>query len=178
MTWTTPKTWVTGEALTASDLNTHVRDNLDYLKDAIDDLTSPPTDHYECDEASDYTTTSTSFVAVDSTNLRLTITTNGGDVLIVFTGSVANSAAGYRTYLDIEVDDASYLGDDDGLVVFSNAANYNTPPSLVALAQNLSAGEHTFELHWKVEGGTATLYAGAGTSNKDVHPAFWVREVS
>lgn len=31
--WTTPKTWNTGEPLTAADLNTHLRDNLEYLKD-------------------------------------------------------------------------------------------------------------------------------------------------
>lgn len=31
MTWTTPRTWVTGEVLSSSNLNTHVRDNLAYL---------------------------------------------------------------------------------------------------------------------------------------------------
>ena len=31
MTWTTPRTWVRGELATESILNTHVRDNLDYL---------------------------------------------------------------------------------------------------------------------------------------------------
>lgn len=31
MTWTTPKTWVAGSALTAAELNEQVRDNLDYL---------------------------------------------------------------------------------------------------------------------------------------------------
>jgi hypothetical protein len=32
MAWTTPTTWSNGVAVTASDLNTHVRDNLRYLK--------------------------------------------------------------------------------------------------------------------------------------------------
>ena len=31
MAWTTPRTWTTGETVTASLLNTHVRDNLTYL---------------------------------------------------------------------------------------------------------------------------------------------------
>jgi hypothetical protein len=31
MSWTTPRTWVTGELVTASLLNTHVRDNLSYI---------------------------------------------------------------------------------------------------------------------------------------------------
>lgn len=34
MAWTTPRTWVTGELVTASILNTHVRDDLSYLKNA------------------------------------------------------------------------------------------------------------------------------------------------
>lgn len=31
MAWTTPKTWVTGDPLNATTLNTHVRDNLNAL---------------------------------------------------------------------------------------------------------------------------------------------------
>lgn len=31
MAWTTPRTWVTGELVTASIMNTHVRDNLSHL---------------------------------------------------------------------------------------------------------------------------------------------------
>lgn len=31
MAWTTPRTWVAGETVTASNMNTHVRDNLDAL---------------------------------------------------------------------------------------------------------------------------------------------------
>lgn len=34
MAWTAPRTWVTGEIVTAAQLNGHVRDNLSYLKGA------------------------------------------------------------------------------------------------------------------------------------------------
>lgn len=34
--WTAPRTWATGEVVTESMLNTHVRDNLDWLKDHAD----------------------------------------------------------------------------------------------------------------------------------------------
>lgn len=33
MAWTTPRTWTTGELVTASIMNTHVRDNFEYLYD-------------------------------------------------------------------------------------------------------------------------------------------------
>jgi hypothetical protein len=33
MAWTTPKDWATSELVTAANMNTHVRDNLNYLND-------------------------------------------------------------------------------------------------------------------------------------------------
>lgn len=35
MAWTTPRTWVTSEVVTASLLNTHLRDNLNFLKSGV-----------------------------------------------------------------------------------------------------------------------------------------------
>lgn len=40
MAWTTPRTWVDGETVSQSEMNTHVRDNLDYLKSTTDTLTT------------------------------------------------------------------------------------------------------------------------------------------
>lgn len=34
MAWTTPRTWVTGEVVTATEMNAHVRDNLNALRQA------------------------------------------------------------------------------------------------------------------------------------------------
>lgn len=36
MAWTTPRTWVAGELVTATQMNTHLRDNLNVLKTSID----------------------------------------------------------------------------------------------------------------------------------------------
>ena len=35
MAWTNPRTFVAGEYVTAGDLNTHVRDNLAFLKERV-----------------------------------------------------------------------------------------------------------------------------------------------
>ncbi len=35
--WTVPRTWVPGELVTATMMNTHVRDNLNLLKTSIND---------------------------------------------------------------------------------------------------------------------------------------------
>ena len=168
MAWTTPKTWADDELVTANVMNTHIRDNLNALK-------TPPSDHYELNEASDYTTTSTSWVDVDSTNLALTITTSGGDVVVQFHGNFFIGSAAYML-LDIDVD-GSRIGGDDGIFRYTNGSYYQTV-SCTRLITGLSAGEHTFTLQWKVSSGTGTLYAGAGTSGWDVHPQFWAREMS
>jgi len=39
MGWTAPRTWVTGEVVTAAIMNTHVRDNLNALEGYLDDVT-------------------------------------------------------------------------------------------------------------------------------------------
>jgi hypothetical protein len=171
MTWTTPKTWVTGEPLTASDLNTHLKDNLNALKE-------PPTDHYECDEASDYSTTSTSFVDVDATNLALTITTSGGDILVGFSGDIANDTAGRSVMLNISLDGTLVTNDDGFIVTYQTTANRSIPVSFVYLITGVSAGAHTLKLSWKVSANTGVLYAGSGTASADIHPQFWAREVS
>lgn len=157
MPWTTPKSWDVNELLTAADLNTHLRDNLNALKE-------PPTASYAL--AATYSTTSSSFVNVDSTHLALTITTTGGDVLIGFAGAWQLSQSTYAGYLTVTMDGAN-LGGASG-VVGSGAATL-TPVSFVILATNVPAGAHTFRLQWRVESVTVYLN-GQGQ--------FWAREVS
>lgn len=174
MAWTTPRTWAVGEAITADLLNEQLRDNLSVLKD-------PGSANYEADETGDYTTTSSSFVDVDATNLALTIETNGGDVLVHFHGSIKNSNAGGIMFFDIDVDGTRH-GGDDGCIVVENpdaaTASQRIAISFTRLITGLAAGSHTFKLQWKRSAGTITLYAGAGSTNGDVHPQFWAREVS
>ena len=165
MAWTSPKTW-TAEVLTSSDLNTHLRDNLNELKD-------PPSDEYSVNEVADYTTTSTSFTNVDGTDLSFTFTTNGGDVMVHFHGTVNNGAG--TVFLDFTVDAVRHAGDDG---IMRCPSNNTSSMAFTELVTGLAAGSHTFELQWKVSGGTGTMYAGAATAALDLHPQFWVREVS
>jgi len=171
MSWSTPRTWTAGELATASLLNTHLRDQLDFLK-------APPTGSKTLNEAANYTTNATSFADVDSTNLSFTLNTAGGDVLITFTGTFSHNTAAGRVYLDVSVDGTDTFGDDGLLVTACETAARFYSFSMVAWKLSLSAGSHTFRLRWKTNTGILTLYAGAGTSGADVHPQFVVREVS
>jgi len=152
MAWTTPKTW-TSEPLISGDLNTEVRDNLIYLKEALDN--SAPAKQY-IRTSGNYTTTSTSFVDMDDTNLNITLITTGRDVRVTFTGyGMVAGAAGELT-LGVRVDGTHYTilkteeGGSGGIISVSFSYIF----------AGLSAGEHDFKMRWLTSDGTGTIYAG------------------
>jgi len=170
MAWTTARTWVAGELVTASMMNTHVRDNLNALK-------APPTDLHNADEGADWSTTSATFTAIDATDLSLSLTTTGGDILVSFCGNFIAAAAAY-VYLQVVLDGAGQEA-DDGLIAayLDRTTAAGRPLSFTKLIQNVSAGAHTVLLNWKASTSTITLFGGAGTGGGDLHPQFLAREV-
>ena len=160
MAWTTPKTdWATGELVTAEDMNA-ICENLVALKHPVTAVgTTTARIDVDLSEFSD----------VDSTNLTLTITTTGGDVLVHFQGSV-DVASRENAYFDIEVD-GTRQGGDDGVLwcgyYDSSGGNARQSVSLTHIIQNLAAGPHTFKLQMKTAG-SVPFFPGA---------QFWVREI-
>ena len=172
MAWTAARTWVSDEIVTAAQFNEQIRDNLNYLN-------IRPSDLYVLNEGADYTIATSTWTDVDATDLALTITTNGGDVLISFAPTILNGAStNTATYLDVTID-AVREGGDDGLAKVLNlspAEEHMLP--MIYLKTGLSAGSHTFKVQWKrVGSGTMTMYAGAATANSDIHPQFFVKEL-
>lgn len=171
-TWHAPLTWQVDQLVTEADLNSQLRDNLTFLKD-------PPTAFVRLDEASDYATSSDVFVDVDRNRLALSLTTAGGDLLVVYFGMLKNSNSNGGVALDVNLD-GTRIGRDDGLVVVDAGLRNWIPVSFMALARNLTAGAHQLYLQWRrnESNGVAGMLAGAGTANLDVHPQFWAREIS
>jgi len=164
--WITPKTWNTGDLLTATDLNEQIKTNMN-------DLKAPPGGYYRMDDSADWTTTSTSFVDVDATDLSTTFDCSGaGDLYVFFIGTVSG---GTRIYFDVALD-GTRQGLDDGIFGMETSAN-GRPASFFYKIPTPSAGSHTVKLQWKIASGTGTLYAGAGTASYDVHGMFEVREI-
>lgn len=81
MAWTAPRTWVTGELVTASIMNTHIRDNQLYLKTEVDRI-----DTLSYDEApvraidTIYQNTSGKLMFVICSIVVQITTTNGTDI--------------------------------------------------------------------------------------------------
>lgn len=158
MAWKWPPVWQVGDVLTADRLNKEIRNNILAIKD-------PPTAHVLV-TGQTFQTNNTAFVRVNAgtDQFKLTLPTNGGDVLIGFHGN-----GGYNgiTAYDVRVDGTRLGGVPNGLIT----KDWNA--SFVVLATNLSAGTHNFELVWRsTDGSTVSLYTG----NQAVQ--FWAREVS
>ena len=135
-------------------------------------------DAYILDEVVDYTTTVQNWQDVDGTNLNLTIATSGGDVLIGFDCLIKNNTANTYTGVDVLVSSVGLLGGDDGIQVIKTEVSQDQGPlSFTRLVQGLQAGVFSFKLQWKVSGGTSTMYAGSGITDRDVHPQFWVKDI-
>lgn len=146
MAWTQPKTW-TNEPLVAADLNTHLRDNLNALKD----LPS-----YSYQSASSYSTTSTTPVLVDSSNMNETITLeSAGNVLLGFNGTVVNTGGNF-VYFALQRNGANVLQSS----VNSSTGGIYQNVSIEILLEDLAAGNHTFAIKWWVQANTGALSAG------------------
>lgn len=152
MAWTTPRTWTDGEIVTKAIMDTHVRDNLDYLKDRLDGAAKQ-----YIRTATNYTTTSTSYVEVDGTgNLTLTFTTDGSDVRVTFVGYGSTATAKWIG-MGVDVDGTEY----ELVRADSETTDGYVNLSFSYVFTGLSAASHTFKLIWRAEdSNTATLYAG------------------
>ncbi len=162
MAWTTPKTdWNTGELVAPADMNA-IGENLLALKN------QKATAIYTTTENILAASSSRSFVDVDSTNLKLTITTSGGDVMVHLHCSGHRHDSGNRVHMLFDIDvDGNRQGGDNGLARMSLDQAYSQNLSFTYIVQNLDPGSHTFKLQWK-GGGTGRMQAGA---------QFWVREI-
>jgi hypothetical protein len=161
--WTTPNTASAGAPISAANYNTYQRDNLTYL------FSQRPESQIVYEGVSNYTTTSTSFVAVDTTNLRITKTINSGRVRLEATcrarhsdtSSGSGSDLGGTMAFDFLLDGGSTrVGGTNGLTRMQQGNNGTQQHMIVIVGEftGLSVGSHTFDLAWKTSGATATIF--------------------
>lgn len=152
MAWSTPRTWTTNELVTASVMNTHVRDNLNALK-------SPPGAIYQNSSGSSlYTTSSTIWTDVDATNLKLTLTPDGTVVFVQATVDVKLSSEAYYVYFSFGLNGVWTAGGTYGLARSQHGKEVTIP---LFFDMSATAGvSNYYTLRWKVSDGaaTATIY--------------------
>jgi hypothetical protein len=150
MAWTAPRTWTTGELVTAAFMNTHVRDNLNYLKStgADSDLGSR-------------TFTNTGFLDLDAltggagsiTAVAATVDTD--TLAIVHIGASISNAAASFTVVSYRVSGATTTAAADDWAFNSSAGNFVSGSK--TSTQVLTAGSNTFEAQARVSAGTGTI---------------------
>ncbi|NBW19050.1 MAG: hypothetical protein EBR82_64850 [Caulobacteraceae bacterium] len=153
--YTTPRTWAAGEVVTASLLNTHLRDMMDFWYSGKNVLQQ--TNH----NLGPYTTTSTSITDINAAfSLTGTITTGRALVYVGGSLSITGSAA-YTVTLSLDVDGTSYQIGGTSTVIFVQYLHIVT---------GLSVGSRTFKLRWLVSNalGTATFTGGLGSNTAPI----------
>jgi hypothetical protein len=156
--WTPPRTWNVGELVTAGLLNTHLRDNLEFLKAQID----LPLNFVVAASTSQYSTISATFTDVDATNLKLTFTTSGGVVLLGFSTQGSHSVAAGEIRLDWNIDGARVGDATYGICLLQAPTASHIIPLTHIHARSLSAGAHTIKLQFATGGATAIVGGVAG----------------
>jgi hypothetical protein len=157
-------TWVASSVVSAAQLNEQLRDNLVYL------LSRP---HQRIIRNAGYSTTSTTFVDIDSTNLSITLTLSSGAVLVgLEVNAFYDGGSGSRPVFDITIDGTRYanavatgLGGITGV-----SSSFTVHLSFTALVVGLTVGSHVFRPVWR---NTVTSTASL------VSPVvFWALEVA
>ncbi len=160
MAWTPPLTWSPGDVVTASQMNTYVRDNPAFL------LGGRQIAQKRWRNSGNYTTTSTAWVKVDSTNLTLSVNSTFASGRLFCTAQFwtaivdldSGATAPYFMFYDLLVDNTTYLSTGTssstyGCATLSRDATYtptaNTFMNFSGCFTGLSADVHTVDLVWK-----------------------------
>ncbi len=169
MAWTAPRTYVTAEVITASILNTDLRDNM--LETAPNKASatgriivtagSKSVEERQFSQATVTTletTASTSFTDLATSGPAVTVTT-GTNALVFVACEMSNGGAGNTCSMDYGVTGAHSrsAGTATALKITSNAADDRYAASRVFLQTSMTAGSNTFTAKYVVSAGTGTF---------------------
>lgn len=170
MAWTAPRTWVTSEVVTASIMNTHVRDN--FLETAPAKATTangiilsgtsvnsivtrvPGVDFVSASES----TTSTSYTDLSTSGPSISMTT-GTRALVGVGAYMSSNTAGSSALMSWAVSGATTLSatDDRAARKESGVANDPTTVMWVYRYTLLTAGSNTFTAKYRADANTASF---------------------
>jgi len=162
MPWTTPATWTAGQVIGATDLNTQVRDNGNYLL-------VRPLKEIKRNNGADYTTTISSFADIDGTNLSATLTVASGRVrLKLMISTYADSAAGRIGAFDFTMDGTRQGSAFTRGLAQSYIDTNSRIITIECVITGVSNGSHTFKPQWASVGAAGTLHIYSDSTNGPV----------
>lgn len=172
MAWTAPRTWVTGETVTAALLNTHLRDNLNVFTTGSDgdyfvtQSSAPETREILSTEnnASAFTFTNTSYLDLDAvtggtagTACSVSISA-GAKALVFWRCNMSNDTSGSTVYLSPRVSNSTTLAaSDQRAISFESSQANDKMQAGSARLFTVNSGTNNFELQARVDGGTGAM---------------------
>jgi hypothetical protein len=154
MAWTAPRSWITGEVVTAALLNAHVRDNLIDL----DDRTSPVgavVATFESTSSTTYTDLATAGPTVNVLRIGAT-----GKALVALHVAMSNATANVASYYSFAISGATTSAASDALGIgFTSAGAFvGIRTGSTLLLTGLTPGNTTFTSKYRQDpGGTANF---------------------
>lgn len=148
MSWTAPRTWVTGEVVTAALLNTHIRDN----QIDLDRRTSP----IGAVVATSQTTTSTTYTDLATAGPAVTVTIGStGKALVSLHSAIANATSGLASVYGFAVSGASTVAASDTTAIgfTSPVANGGIRCGTIINVTGLTPGSTTFTAKYRMDPG-------------------------
>ena len=144
---------------------------------------------FTVNNASNFSTTSGSFVDISATALGATLTPKSNTVTVHFHGALVQAASTPGSaigWLDL-IKDGVRVGGDDGICQFGGGDNGGTLSPIdaktISFTRKVAVTPDTpttIKLQWKcyASAGSPTIYllSGAGTSLGDTHPQFWIED--
>ena len=155
MSWSVPRTWTAGELVGETIMNTHIRDNLNYLF-------APAFQQIVTGSGVSLSASASTAVPVHA-NLVITATTKGGNVEVYFEGRF--SGAGVQ--LNLDYNGTAWVATASGIIrqsVDRGQMHYHV------WVTGLASGQQVFRPTWLQIAGTFV------NLEFDINPAiFWVR---
>lgn len=146
MAWTAPRTWVTGEVVTAAQLNTHLRDNIFDL----DRRTSPIQSIITTGQG----TTSAAYTDMATVGPAVTVTVGTtGKVLVALYSAYSNGTSNFAL-MSYAVSGATTVGAADTRAL-QTATPSDVRNGMTVLEVGLNPGSTTFTAKYRSTGGTA-----------------------
>lgn len=176
MGWTAPKTWTAGETLTAVDLNTHVRDNLEFLHSppwvALKRTSNQVIDNNTWTRVQNWSVVDGDASLLNSLNRAVEVPISpAGMWEFCATVRWATSDVGARI-IRLVTSQAVFGATEQRLSAVQAVASVNTVDSAATILPRPSSGVFTVELWvWQGSGGTLDLVAA---DNAPMLTARWV----
>lgn len=106
--------------------------------------------------SSDYSTTSSSFVDVDATNLKKSITTTGGNIKAKFVFKAnGTSGGGLNVYYRLILDDGSDNAGDNPIEIHANSIGFEATIEVTDIWTGYGADTYDIVLQYRAANGTA-----------------------